>query len=59
MMRREQLVVLAPMVVGGAVASVAPEVDVPTVARPRGRNRKHLELPPTSRSRKARSSRRE
>ncbi len=44
--------VLALVVVGGAVASVAPGVDVPTSARPRGRNRKHIDEPLATRSRK-------
>ncbi len=31
----------ATVVVGGAVASIAPGVDVPSTTLPRGRNRKH------------------
>ena len=49
--------VLAPVVVGDAVASFAPGVDASTVACPRGRNRKHPDEPPATRSRKARSRR--
>jgi hypothetical protein len=50
--------VLAPVVIGGAVASVAPGVDVPTIAphgARRGRGRRHPDEPPATRSRKARS----
>ena len=49
--------VLAPVAAGSAVASFALGVDVPTFARPRGRNRKHLDEPLATRSRKARSRR--
>jgi hypothetical protein len=49
--------VFAPAIEGvGAVASVTPGIDVPTVARSRGRNRKHPDELPANRSRKARSS---
>ena len=52
--------VLAPVVVGGAVVSVASVVDVPSIpphgAR-RGRNRRHPDEPVATRSRKTRSRR--
>jgi hypothetical protein len=51
----------APLVQHGAVASVTPGEDVPTVACPRdarrGRNRNNPNAPPATRSRKARSRR--
>jgi hypothetical protein len=52
--------VLALVVVGGAVASVAPGVNVPAIAprgRRRGRDRRHPDEPPATRARKARSRR--
>ncbi len=51
----------APLVLHGAVASVTPGIDFPTLACPRGarrgRNRNKPNAPPATRSRKARSRR--
>ena len=52
---------LAPVALGGAVALVAPGVDVPPAIVPRGARRgpqrRHPDKPPATRSRKARSRR--